>query len=310
MKTRNKQLLNKKIGSGMIALFRFILFLLLAFVIIYPVFTKLMTAFMTAEDIHDLSVNYVPKHFTLSNFSGAWSRMTLSYVYPLSILYCGLISLLQMGISTMVGYGLARFKFPLQKPLLLMAVLGLLIPPDLTLIGLYGIFSNVDFFGIIQSVNGSSLSLINTFLPTTLLAVTGTGLRCGIYILLMRQFFRGMPKELEEAAYIDGAGPFKAFIKVMLPSGTTMMITVFLFSFVWTWLDTNYTSLLMPDIPVMSIMARRISDLNVGAGTLTTVTRSLTVNAAAIFVMIPLILLYLFTQHYFVESVERSGLVG
>ena len=142
-----------------------------------------------------------------------------------------------------------------------------------------------------------------------MLAVTCTGYRCGLFIFILRQFFRGMPRELEEAAYIDGAGPVRAFLRIMLPGARTMMVTVFLFGFVWTWLDIKYIPTLMPDMPLLVTEVQKISALGLDASA-NTVARSLLVNAGAVYLIVPLILLYLFTQRYFVQSIERSGLVG
>lgn len=303
--------LKKTSLSFAISIFRTALFVLLAFVIFYPIVTKLSFAFMTAEDVHDLSVNYVPKHFTFENFKLAWSQMNLLKVYPVTIAYCAGVSLLQMMICAMVGYGIARFKFALAKPVMILVVLSLLIPPDLLLIALYNIFVNFDFWGLISALNeGNTLSLIDSFWPSLLLALTGTGYRCGLYILLLRQFFRGMPKELEEAAYIDGASYLRCYVSVILPSSITMLITVFLFSFVWTWLDRTYTPLLMPETDIIVNAATSILDLNYQVGANDSVTKSLFVNAGIIYVILPLVVLYLFTQRHFIQSIERSGLVG
>ena len=142
-----------------------------------------------------------------------------------------------------------------------------------------------------------------------ILSVTATGYRCGLYILLMRQYFRGVPKELEEAAYIDGAGTFRTFVSVMLPSAKTMMITIGLFACVWIWLDADYAPTLMFEMPLLVNRVDMISSVLFSvpnSGTLI----SLYSNAAVIVIILPLLILYLFTQKYFVQSIERSGLVG
>ena len=127
---------------------------------------------------------------------------------------------------------------------------------------------------------------------------------------MMRQFFRGMPKELEEAAYVDGAGAFKTFVIIMLPSAVAMMVTCFLFSFVWQWLDMSYTTIFMRDIPLISTRAGGLSagaDYNAQSYS---IDASLVKNAGMVIIILPLLALYLFTQKFFVESISRSGLVG
>lgn len=289
---------------------RFILFALLTFVIIYPMFRQFTTMFMMPEDMYDASVTYIPKHFTVDNVVQAARLLDLAETYPLTILFVTAIAGIQMMSSTVVGYGLARFKFKLNSLLLFLAIVSIILPPVILQIPIYTLFRNFRLFGLIPLLNnGEGMSFIDTPIPMLVLALVASGYRCGFYILIMRQYYKTMPIELEEAAYIDGAGPFKAFLRVMLPSSVTMMITIFLFSFVWTWVDMTYTDLFMGEIPLMSNVARSLNGLHSG-GASDEVTRNLIAYAGVLFVILPLIILYLFTQKFFVQSIERSGLVG
>jgi len=99
------------------------------------------------------------------------------------------------------------------------------------------------------------------------------------------------------------------FSKCYLPGARTMMITVFLFGFVWTWLDTKFISTLMPDYPLLVTEVGKIAALSLNAAA-NTVMIDLLVNAGVVYLIVPLIVLYIFTQRYFVQSIERSGLVG
>ncbi len=301
----------KKNGLKLVvSLARAILFALLAFVIIYPVFRQITTMFMQPVDMYDSSVSYIPKNFTVDNVVQAARLLDLGETYPLTILFVAAVAGIQMFTSTLVGYGLARFKFKLNSILLVMSIVSIILPPVILQIPLYTLFRNFRLFGLIPLLNdGVGASFINTPIPMIVLALLCSGYRCGFYILIMRQYYKTMPIELEEAAYIDGAGPFKAFLRVMLPSSVTMMITIFLFGFVWTWLDTTYTDLFMGEIPVISNVARSLNGLHSG-GAADEVTRNLIAYAGVIFLVLPLIILYLFTQKFFVQSVERSGLVG
>ena len=139
-----------------------------------------------------------------------------------------MVSVLQLAISCLVGYGFARFKFKGRNILFFIVILSLIVPAQTILIPLYFRFS--------------SIGLLNTIWPVVILSACGIGLKNGLYIYLMRQFFRGMPRELEQSAYIDGAGPLRAFVQIILPNAFNMMITVFLFSFTWQWTCLLYTS--------------------------------------------------------------------
>ena len=307
---RRQRLLKKKVLSVGMAVLRLLLFVALTFVVLYPLFTRLAASFMEPQDVHDLSVRYIPRNPTLDNYTSVWKQLDLTKVFPVTLLFSGAVSALQMLSATIVGYGLARFKIRLRGVFFVLALLSLMIPPDLLLIPLFGEFRYVDVFGLVSLINGGQpLSLINTPWPFIILAVTCSGYRCGLYILFLCQFFRGVPKELEEAAYIDGAGAGRAFFQVLLPGARTMMITVFLFGFVWTWLDTKFISTLMPDYPLLVTEVGKIAALSLNAAA-NTVMRDLLVNAGVVYLIVPLIVLYIFTQRYFVQSIERSGLVG
>lgn len=292
-----------------VSLVRLFLFVTLAFVVLYPILTQISSSFMSVSDVYNSTVQYLPKNFTFNNYMLIWQKLDLTNSAITTLIYTFFVAFLQMASATLIGYGLARFKFKLNKPLFIMALVSLAIPPTLFLIPLYKIFANFDIFNIFALISGESLNLLNSPLSMTILAITATGYRCGLYIVLMRQYFKGVPKELEEAAYIDGAGIIKTFISVMLPSAKTMMITIGLFSFVWTWLDTDFAPTLMYDFPLLLnkfdlipsvLMNEANSDILV----------SLCSYAAVILTIVPLIILYLFTQKFFVQSVERSGLVG
>ena len=155
--------------------------------------------------------------------------------------------------------------------------------------------------------------LLDTYWPFILLGMTCTGLKNGLYIFIMRQYFRGVPKELEEAAYVDGAGPLKTLIRIILPGAVSMMVTVFLFSFVWQWLDEIYTPVLCGNMNVIpSTFGNLLNPFTnlTSAGDTMVLTGALLQDAGIVLVIFPLVLLYIAAQKFFVQSMERSGLVG
>ena len=295
--------------SALMAIFRIFLFTTLAFVVIYPILTSISASFMSMSDVYNSSVQYIPKNATLGNYIDLWEKLDLGRSFATTLQYAVLISLLQMSSATLVGYGLARFSFKLNKPLFIIAIVSLAIPPTLLLTPLYKIFAGFDIFGIVKLITGSPANLLNSQWCMILLAITATGYRCGLYIILMRQYFRGVPKELEEAAYIDGAGTVRTFLTIMLPNARTMMITLFLFSFVWTWLDSDFAPTLMYDMPLILNKFDFIKSILMSATNGETL-KGLYCDTAIVLTIIPLVILYVFTQRFFVQSVERSGLVG
>lgn len=196
----------------------------------------------------------------------------------------------------MIGYGLGRFKFRGRNLAFIFVVLIMLIPYDAISTAQYLRFV---FFGF----GNYTVNLLDSFLPVFILAFTGTNLKNGLYIYLMREFFRSMPGNLEEAAYIDGCGPVRAFLRVMVPNARGMMTTVFLFSFCWQWTDSRYARSYFSEVKLLGNIFSTISG---GTNLETTIVR----NAAAIISMIPLVIIFLAFQKTLVKSIARSGMAN
>lgn len=281
----------------------------ISFIILYPLFVKISVSIMIENDLYDRTVNYIPRNFTLDHFRVAWEYMRYPTGFRNSFILSFATSIFQVISCTLVAYGLARFKFYGKTIVFGLVVFTLIVPPPVILLPLYMNFRYFDLFGIIGLISGGKgINLLGSFWPSILLSVTAMGLRNGLYIYMIRQFFRGMPHELEEAAYIDGAGLFSTFRRIMLPSAVPVMITAFLFSFVWQWTDTFYASVFfIQRIPLLSIRLRGVGSL---AGTGNWLYASQLTNSGVVLLIVPIIALYIFSQRFFVESIERSGIVG
>ena len=225
---------------------RFILMLGVSYVIIYPFVTKIAGSFMSKEDVVDATVAIIPKHFTFD----IYKYMVTENNYLEALLNTALLSLfcaiLQTLIACLIGYGLAKFKFKGNKLLMGAVVLTMVIPHRTMRMSLIQHFTDFDFLkvnawgyrGIIDIIlDGAQLDLANTFWPLIILSIFGLAFKNGLYIYLMRQFFKGVPDELEESAYVDGSGTFRTFFSIIIPLSVPMMITIFLFSFSWQWTD-------------------------------------------------------------------------
>ncbi len=307
----------------LVNIFRFILMLGVSYVILYPFFSRIAGSFMTKEDVVDATVSLIPKHFTLE----IYKYIAIENHYFEALLNTTLLSLLcafiQTFIACLIGYGLAKFKFKGNKILMGAVILTMVIPHRTLKLALLQHFTTFDlakvlawdfYKGPIELITGEPLNLANTFWPLILLSVFGLAFKNGLYIYLMRQFFKGVPDELEESAYVDGSGTLRTFFQIILPLSVPMMITIFLFSFSWQWTDEFYTTLfftssvnktyLMPDVytqippSLETTYAGRVLYYNVIQ------------NTAGIMIIAPLVILYLFCQRYLVQGIERSGLVG
>lgn len=299
--------LRNKVNQVAFGLFRAVLILGIAYIILFPVLSKISSSVMAKRDLIDQTVNFIPKHPTTDNYFFAMDVMNFGKTFTNSLFLSFSVALLQLASSTVVGYGLARFDFKGKNIILAAAIFTLIVPPQMMMVPLY---LNWRFFNIYGLIPGRGLNLLGSYWPFILTAVTGTGLRNGLFILVMRQFFMGMPRNLEEAAYVDGAGPIKTFMRIMLPGATPSMVIVFLFGFVWQWNDSFLTTLYLDSnfLPVALINLN--NNLAQYFGMNDPQYFSLIVNAGSMLMILPLLAMYVVLQRYFVESIERTGLVG
>lgn len=266
----------------------------LCYVILYPFMVKIIDSFKSFEDFLDPNVIFIPKYFTLENIRNVIIRTQYFKTLLNTATLSGAIALLQVVVSALVGYGFARFKFKGKSLLFFCVILTLIVPPQTIMIPLFIRFRF--FFG--------GLNLISTPWPSVIMAMLGIGLRNGLYIFMFRQVFRNMPKELEEASYIDGCNCFQTFYRIMLPSATALLVTVFILSFSWQWTDTVHSGLLMSKLQLFANVVERAS-----TGEKEIMVTVLN-NASAVMAVLPLAGVYLFGQKFLIESLERSGIVG
>ena len=311
---------------AIVNLFRFILMLGVSFVIIYPFIARIAGSFMTKEDVLDATVSLIPKNPTLEIYKALIVENQYFEAFVNTLLLSLICALIQTMVSCLVGYGLAKFKFKGNSLIMILVIVSMIIPHNAlraSIIDHFEMFDIMtvlswDYPGIIELITGSTVDLTFTFWPMIILSVSGLALKNGLYIYLMRQFFKGVPDELEESAYVDGSGVYRTFFQIILPLTVPMMITVFLFSVSWQWTDEFYNGLffstdveqykviMMPDI--YKTMPESITpNPNYGAVALY---KNIVQNTAGMLIIAPLIVMYLFCQRYLVEGIERSGIVG
>ena len=311
--------------KAVINVFRFVLMLGVSYVILFPFITKIAGSFMTKEDIVDATVALIPKHFTFDIYKYMITENGYFEALFNTVLLSLLCAIIQTFIACLIGYGLAKFKFKGNKLVMVAVVITMVIPHRTMSISLIQHFTDFDFLkvnawtnyrGIIDIIlQGKALDLSNSFWPLIILSVFGLAFKNGLYIYLMRQFFKGVPDELEESAYVDGSGVFRTFFSIIIPLSVPMMITIFLFSFSWQWTDNFYTEIFfMIDLDKMHLMPDLLQQVPPSLLFQNFPGQMLYENAiqntAAIMVIIPLVIMYLFCQKYLVQGIERSGLVG
>ncbi len=309
-------LLQKKAMEVGVSVCRFILLFGLCFLILQPILNKISVSFMEERDLFNPIVISIPVHFTTQNYKLASELMN----YPKGLVNSLIISLtiatLQITVCTLVGYGFARFKFPLKKMWFAFVMLMIVVPPQVISNSLFLHFRFFDIFGIFKLLTGNTINLRGSVIPYYLMSAGCVGLKNGLYIYMIRQFFRNIPNDMEEAAYVDGCGVLKTFFRIMLPEAKPIITSCFLFAFVWQWTDGFYSKMFLGTTTLVSTSLSRIVDslayymqrlLGVKV-TVSVAYSNAVLSTGTLMVVGPLIILYLFAQRQFVESISSSGI--
>ena len=288
------------ISKHLLGIFRFVLILGLCYVILKPIIQYFLYACMSPEDFGDYTVSNIPKNWSAYYWKKAAELLDMfgtagmrSFVFAVSI------ALLQMCSSMVIGYGMARFKFRGRGFLNVMLFVVMLVPMTVLQLPQYFQFR---FFGI----GDFQINLINTLIPYYILSFTGLGLKQALYIFLMKSLFEQMPTDMEQAAYIDGAGIFRTFALVVVPNAKALMITVFLFAFCWTWTDSSFATAFYPNVPLVSSTLLSLDSMLVSMGT----TSGNVTYAGIIMEMVPMLILMVFCQKHLVKSIALSGMAN
>lgn len=316
-KMSNGYLLKRKIGLTIFHIARAIMLFGLCFLILQPILNKISVSIMAEKDLYDATIINIPRNWSTDNYERASMLMN----FPKSLLWTLWISLVvaftQVTSTTLVGYGFARYKFPFKNLLFGCVILSIVIPPPTILTALYINFRNFSLFGIVNLFNnGKPLNLLNSIWPYIMISAGAMGLKNGLYIYMLRQYFRGIPKELEEAAYVDGCGKLKTFLVIMLPDAKPMLTSIFLFSYVWQWTDTFYSSLFLRKFGLLANNVGGLGDglvqyfqrISNNTQLPSIAYQQAIISTGMLMVIAPLLIIYLVAQKGFVESLAQAGI--
>lgn len=369
------------LSNVVIKIVRFIFLLGIAYIVLYPFFTKITGSFMSPEDLVDATVRLIPRNFTLDTYKAIFKENHYMKAFLNTFTLSFTCAILQTFICCLIAYGLAKYRFRGNKIIFLLVVFTMVVPHKTLYYAIYTGFKEFDIFGIVNFLSGgakvgiegvdkvfasinifkeggflhdiamffantfknnstlgpmfqenaknivmvskdNAINLLNTRVPFVILSLTGLAFKNGLYIFMLRQFFRGIPDSIEESAYIDGSGDFRTFFQIILPMSVPMMITVFLFAFCWQWTDTFYTGKLF--LSTSGVWkANDSNNLYLLKDIATDVPNSLKLdyvgqtlynetirNTSLLMIIFPLVILYTFLQRYLVEGIERSGLTA
>lgn len=291
-----------KYGGGLV---RFAFLLGVGYVTLYPLLFMLSSSFMSVSDTLDATVVWLPSGVNWFNFQKAFELMNYGEALKNTITLVIPCVILQVISSVFIAYGFARFKLPGLPVLFALLLLNIIVPTDCYMIPVYVLMTE--------------LKLINTAWQFYIQAFLGVGIRSALYIFIIRQFFRTMPKELEEAAYIDGCNPLQTFLFVMVPNVRSAILTVSVLSLVWYYNDFSTFGILLNgnyplSVAITSVGTTLDSNMQYLTGQAISadlkILRASILAAACLIVVLPITAIYVLVQKHFTEGIERTGIVG
>lgn len=268
----------------------YIILTVIGVILIYPLIWLFFGSFKTTMEILT-SIRLLPEKFILEGYKLGWGGSgqfsfghfmlnTFQFTVP-TVLFTTFSSLV-------VAYGFARFKFPLNKLLFALMLSTLMLPPTVVIIPRYLLFQNLGF--------------LDTYLPFIIPAILGGS---PFYIFMQYQFLRGLPKELDESAVMDGANSFVILTKILLPLSVPALISAAVFNFMWAWNEFFSVLIYISSVSkyTVSLALRMMMDIDAA-------TTWNQIMAMSVISMLPCLLFFFLAQRYFVEGIARTGIKG
>ncbi len=295
----------KRIGKLVI----YFLLICIGYIYLEPIFEMISKSIMSASDIIDPSIEWIALNPTLDNFGVAARVLKMPGSLINSILFSAGLAILQTIVAAMTGYALSRYKFRGKGFWFTMILLAFIVPVTVLMIPRLIIF--------ITAQNSLGMQLIGTPIPQVLMAVFGQGVNGTILILIFWNFFNLIPYSLDEAAMIDGAGPFQVFFHIAMRLSVSTVLIVFLFAFVWNWNETYQTAtylggtmdLLPLKLSTFDSMFSSNASSGMGSEGMYKINEAYKM-AATLISIAPLLLLYACVQKQFIQGIENTGITG
>lgn len=312
----NRNKLRDKSIDSMIFVVRWLLIMAVGYIILFPLIQMLSQSVMTQEQYTDTSVVWVPKAISMINFEVAWQTLE----YPKTLLWTVTVNivsaLIQVVTCAFTAYGFSRFNFKGKNFFMALLIFSIIVPSQMTVIPSYINFRNFDVLGILEGIGdifGKNLkpNIVDTPLTFYLPSLLSVGLSSGLIIFIYMQFFKGLPKELEEAASIDGASALGTFLRIVMPSSGVAIVSVLILSVIWHWNEYFLSVMYFSNTNTLSV---RLANLrmylqNSGIDAQMAVTTGV-IKAACLLFILPMLIMYLFLQKKFIQSIDRVGIVG
>ncbi len=284
------------------------LLLSFSFVFLYPYLVMFVTSLKTYTDLNDITVNWIPSKLKVENYLIAFRALEYMKYLKNSLIVVVFTTIGHLFSCSLIGYGFARYEFPGKKILFIFVIIALIVPVQTIIVPLYMVYYN--------------LGWISTYLPIIVPTFFGYGFKGALFIFIMRQFYLGFPKEMEESATIDGCGFFRTYWHIVLPIARSAFLVTFVLSIVWHWNDYYEPSIYLMK-PEMLPLPSKISGIiemvldppiqmfiEMGIPLEEMIINNAVLMAAIMLVILPLIIAFSFLQGKFIQGIERTGLAG
>jgi len=264
--------------------------IMLSLVFMTPVLWLLSSSLQSLSGVFSVPYQWIPQPLHWENYRSVLTGLPFVRYFGNTLLITGLVLFGTWLSSSMVAYGFSRLKFRGRQTMFSLCIATMLLPGQVTMIPLYILFAR--------------LGWVDTLLPLIVPAFFGSP----FYIFLLRQFFLTIPFDYDEAARLDGAGPWRIYWHIILPQAKPALATVTVFSFIGVWNDFFN--------PLIYINSFEKATLTLGLNFLKTqiigsgVTQWPVLMAAAVLVLIPNVLIFFLAQRHFIKGINVGGLRG
>ncbi|UVI30185.1 carbohydrate ABC transporter permease [Paenibacillus spongiae] len=301
LETLRYAILGREINRGLVfKLFLYWILIITAYIYLNPVMKMIVKMVMNEKDLVDPTVAWIPNEIYWGHLGSAWQALNYAQTLTISMMVSGLVAVFHIITCGLMGYALARMSFPFKKLLVFLLVMSFIIPPQVIVLPMIIMYTKLGFQNHLTSL----------VIP----AIFGFGIKGALFVIIFRQFYTTQPKELEEAAKIDGASAFRFYWRVMFPLAKPAVLIVGMFSFVWTWNDTYYPRMFLgqtDNVPLamqMSFLDNSIKAMLSQEDAAPVLIEAIKMSASFLTIA-PLLAIFFFAQRYLMESVERSGIV-
>jgi len=276
----------------------YLLLLIIGFVYFFPVLKMFTYSIKDLSDLVNPTVQWIPTKIYLENYRTSLIVLNYGKTLLFSLAVTLIPAILQTITTSLTGYALAKFKVKGKVVVFVLIFITYLVPTQVYMIPRFVLF---DKLGILSS----AWAII---FPATF----GQGLSSAIFILIFYQFFRMQPIALDESAEIDGANDYQIFLRIGVPLASPAYLTSFLFSFVWYWNETYISSLFLgSDLYTLQLKLLNFnSQFNLSSGLTQTAVNEAIKYSATILIILPVLIVYIIMQKWFVEGIDRTGVTG